>query len=227
MDLYYANREAIPGKDSKAVVGLSDLLNAMHRAIGTQAGSTIRNANGVYLKLMNLRALDPDYTSLGKVGMQSGGQLEKAIWAEYFDRVDDLAHDAAGVRQAVAQLQSAPPVPGAEPDIYEGEEGGVVIRLHKTYERDARLIRKKRSEAKASGALVCEVCGFDYEATYGALGSDYIEVHHTKPVHMMKPGSSTRLSDLALLCASCHRMAHRKRVPLTLDELRTALTSGM
>lgn len=225
LDLYFSNPETIPGKESKAVLELSALLNQMHKAIGTEAGSTIRNANGVYLKLMNLRALDPAYTSQGKVGMQSGGKLEKALWAEYQGRTAELATDAAGIRGAVGKLEIAPVVPGSEPDPYEGEEGGVVLRVHKTYERDPKLVAEKRKQARLAGAMSCEVCGFDFASAYGALGTDYIEVHHTKPVHAMLPGAKTKLADLALLCANCHRMAHRKRVPLTLDELRFAVVS--
>lgn len=59
------------------------------------------------------------------------------------------------------------------------------------------------------------MCTFDFAKVYGALGADFIEIHHTKPVAKMKPGSKTKLSDLALLCSNCHRMAHRKREPLS------------
>lgn len=37
------------------------------------------------------------------------------------------------------------------------------------------------------------------------------------------PGTKTRPSDLVLLCANCHRMAYRKRVPFTLAEIRAAI----
>ncbi|WP_232308033.1 HNH endonuclease [Sphingomonas hankookensis] len=82
--------------------------------------------------------------------------------------------------------------------------------MHKRYERDRKLVREKLKEAKAKGPLACEVCAFDFEATYGELGAGYIEVHHVKPVHTLKPGSKVRLTDLVLLCANCHRMAHRR-----------------
>jgi hypothetical protein len=36
-------------------------------------------------------------------------------------------------------------------------------------------------------------------------------------------GQKTRLADLALLCANCHRMIHARRPWLTLDELRGLL----
>lgn len=226
LDLYFENTQVIPGKESKAVNDLSAMLNAMHQAMGTRAGSTIRNANGVYLKLMNIRSVDPAYRAQGKVGMQSGGKIEKALWAEYVGRRERLAKDAAEIRKAITSLD-VKAIDTTDADAaYEGEEGGVIIRLHKRYERDSRLVAAKRKASKASGSLKCEACDFDFAMVYGALGSDYIEVHHTKPVHLMAPGSKTRLADLALLCANCHRMAHRKRVPLTIREVRDALANA-
>ena len=58
------------------------------------------------------------------------------------------------------------------------------MRLHKRYERDPKLVREKRKAAAAAGSMACEVCGFDFEKAYGELGVGYIDVHHTKPVHM-------------------------------------------
>jgi 5-methylcytosine-specific restriction protein A len=151
--------------------------------------------------------------------MQSGGALEKIVWAEYAGRLGELKADADAIREAVARIDedALARLPKTEP--YEGEEGGVVIRLHKRYERDPKLIAEKRKAALEAGVLACEVCGFDFKAVYGALGEGYIEVHHTKAVHTLGPGSRTSLTDLALLCANCHRMAHRKRLPLSLAEI--------
>lgn len=226
LDLYMTNPTSPPGKTSAEVAALSSLLNKMHRLSGTSATATLRNANGVYLKMMNLRALDPNFTAQGKVGMQSGGALEKVVWAEYEGQRDKLAADASATRKAVEGANEAKvaALPSAEP--YEGEEGGVIIRLHKRYERDPKLIAEKRKAATQSGAIACEVCGFDFHSAYGELGSGYIEVHHTKPVHTLKAGHKTKLEDLALLCANCHRMAHRKRVPLSLSEIAASLQAG-
>lgn len=226
LDLYFTNPVSPPSKTSAAVAELSRLLNKMHSLNGLRASSTLRNENGVYMKMMNLRALDPAFVAQGKVGMQSGGALEKIVWSDYEGRRDQLSSDAALIRLTVAgadedKLAKLPPV---EP--YEGEEGGVVIRLHKRYERDPKLIAEKRKAGMVTGKLACEVCGFDFAARYGALGADFIEVHHTKPVHMMKPGAKTKLADLALLCSNCHRMAHRKRVPLSLDQIKAALSAS-
>jgi 5-methylcytosine-specific restriction protein A len=155
--------------------------------------------------------------------MKAGGKLERVLWEEYIGQRAKLAADAKTIRDTVSAANEAKlaKLPVVEP--YEGEEGGVVVRLHKRYERDPRLVAEKRKAAKAAGDFVCEVCGFDFGKAYGSLGADFIEIHHTKPVHMMKPGAKTKLADLALLCSNCHRMAHRKRVPLSLDEIRAAL----
>lgn len=223
LDLYLTNPANPPGKGSSAVAELSTTLNKLHRLNGVSGAPTLRNENGVYLKMMNLRSLDPAYTAQGKVGMQSGGALEKVVWADYEGRRECLAADAALIRQAVIAVKESAlaKLPAAEP--YEGEEGGVVMRLHKRYERDHKLVAEKRKVAAAAGSLACEVCQFDFKAAYGALGEGYIEVHHTKPVHTLVAGSKTKLEELALLCANCHRMAHRNRLPLSLNALKEAI----
>jgi 5-methylcytosine-specific restriction protein A len=221
--LYSTNPASPPGKESAQVAELSALLNKMHRIAGTAQSPTLRNANGVYLKMMNLRALDPAFTSQGKVGMSSGGKLEQQVWADYAGQPDKLAAEAKVIREAVVSANEAEVAKLPEAGEYVGEEGGVIMRLHKRYERDGKLVRSKIAEAVAAGKLSCEVCEFDFEASYGALGAGYIEVHHLKPVNTLGKGGRTKLSDLALICANCHRMAHRKRNPLDLASIRAAL----
>ena len=66
----------------------------------------------------------------------------------------------------------------------------------------------------------CCVCGFNFEKSYGGLGTDYIEVHHLKPVadigeeYLIDP-----IRDLRPVCANCHRMLHKQRPPLSVEEL--------
>ena len=86
---------------------------------------------------------------------------------------------------------------------------------------------KKKQQASS---LACEVCGFDFHATYGELGRDYAECHHTKPISTMQPGDTTKLADLAIVCANCHRMLHRPNPndpseALTIDGLREILAT--
>lgn len=223
LDLYFTNPANPPGKASEAVATLSGILNKMHRIAGGTASVTFRNVHGVYMKMMNIRAIDPTFTAQGKVGMKAGGSLEKDVWAEYDGRRDVLAEDAKAIRDAVTLANEMVIAKLPTADDYEGEEGGILVRLHKRHERDPKLVAAKRKAAILAGSLACEVCAFDFQAAYGEIGVGYIEVHHKKPVHSLNPGSKTKMSDLALLCANCHRMVHRRRTILSIMELKLAL----
>ena len=59
------------------------------------------------------------------------------------------------------------------------------------------------------GKLECEVCRFDFEVKYGERGVAFIECHHIVKLTKLRPHSKTRLEDLVLVCANCHRMLHR------------------
>ena len=109
-----------------------------------------------------------------------------------------------------------------EESTYEEKEAAGAVEGTKksvytsTYERDPNVRRTFLKGKK----LKCEVCGFDFEKTYGKLGAGYIEVHHKKPV-----SEGVRMtdlnSDLAMLCSNCHRMIHRGRDHmLTIEELK-------
>ena len=72
LDLYLRNRRSPPGKNSPEVNELSELLNKMGQALGLSEMEKFRNPNGVYMKLMNFRSYDPEYTKDGKVGLTRG-----------------------------------------------------------------------------------------------------------------------------------------------------------
>lgn len=105
-------------------------------------------------------------------------------------------------------------------------EGRQLLRTHLVRERRPALVKlaKQRFKDQHDGRLFCQACGFDFSATYGPLGEDYIEAHHTVPVSQLVPGSQTRVEDLAMVCANCHRMLHRRRPWLTMPELAQILT---
>ena len=108
--------------------------------------------------------------------------------------------------------------------IEEASEGRLLTRVHVTRERNQGLIkRKKKSVLNKTGSLKCEVCSFDFKQVYGELGEGFAECHHVKPVSQLKPNEKTRIDDLAILCANCHRMIHRKRPWKTVEELKSIL----
>ncbi|WP_421989133.1 HNH endonuclease [Roseococcus sp.] len=41
---------------------------------------------------------------------------------------------------------------------------------------------------------------------YGERGRGFIECHHTRPLHTLRPGDKTKIADLVLVCSNCHWM---------------------
>lgn len=107
-----------------------------------------------------------------------------------------------------------------------GPEGKIKFQIHKQRERNNNLRRAKKDEAqRLCGKLECEVCQFVFTDGYGDHGSGFIECHHREALLTLDPkaGRIPTLADLALVCANCHRMLHRKDWP-SIPELRSRLS---
>ncbi len=106
----------------------------------------------------------------------------------------------------------------------EAMEGPQKVVTHKVRERDPKIIKlKKASVLRDTLKLACEVCKFDFKERYGKHGEGFAECHHIVPLSTPDRSPITSLSDLAIVCANCHRMLHRGRSWPTLDELRGLL----
>jgi predicted HNH restriction endonuclease len=97
-------------------------------------------------------------------------------------------------------------------------EGSGKQRFTNYYERNAKL----RAIALSYHGTSCLVCGFDFGTVYGEHGAGFIEVHHKVPVSSLKKRTKVDpRRDMAVLCANCHRMIHRKRERvLSVEELK-------
>lgn len=110
-------------------------------------------------------------------------------------------------------------------------EGAVSQVCVTHYERNP----EDRLKALKKYGYHCQVCGMDFEAVYGEIGRQFIEVHHLYPVcnmgehYVFDPLDEEK--GLVPLCSNCHSMIHRggtveirdgKRViiPMTLAALR-------
>ena len=99
-------------------------------------------------------------------------------------------------------------------------EGKERYSQHRSYERDPKLAKKaKTTRLESTGELQCDVCSFNFSVTYGELGQGYIEAHHTVPVANLCGKRKTKLSEIALVCSNCHRMLHRGKTLLSIEEL--------
>jgi 5-methylcytosine-specific restriction protein A len=225
LDLYLRYGGNPPRKGSSQIDELSETLNRLGRYLGIATEDRFRNVNGVYMKLMNFRRFDPLFTEAGKRGLSRGGQAEEEVWHTFAPAPERCHAVARTIRQALAYAENGETIADrAEDGIEEAEEGRVITALHRRYERNAALVQAKKRRALAMlGRLACEACGFDFRERYGDHGEGFIECHHAKPVHALKPGDKTKVGDLRLLCSNCHRMVHAKRPWLTIEELATIL----
>ena len=104
----------------------------------------------------------------------------------------------------------------------EGTLQQVSITRH---ERNAKL---RQACLKHYGA-VCQICGMDFEKTYGHIGAGFIEVHHIVPIsdqdgeHDVNP-----IIDMIPLCSNCHSVIHRgaNGSVLTPDQLRELIEAN-
>lgn len=99
-------------------------------------------------------------------------------------------------------------------------EGKERYRLHRSKERNMTLIKvAKEKYFEINQKLSCQVCDFSFEENYGKLGKGFIEAHHIFPISNLTSETPTKVEDIALVCSNCHRMLHRRRPWLAIDEL--------
>ncbi|MGJ0486141.1 MAG: HNH endonuclease [Methylomicrobium sp.] len=219
LDLYFRVPEARGSKTHTECIKLSEVLNALPIHHGQIHGSTFRNANGVGMKLSNFLKYDSTY---GGKGLTAGSHLEKEVWDTFSGDLVKLRNAAGAIVAGAKELSAAgdEAFETAEED-FEAEEGRILTTLHRRRERQPTLIKKKKEQVKQqTGRLRCEVCAFDFAVQYGIFGEGFAECHHGRPVSSMEPGEKTKLSDLHIVCANCHRMIHKNRPWLSIEQLR-------
>jgi 5-methylcytosine-specific restriction endonuclease McrA len=106
---------------------------------------------------------------------------------------------------------TSPPIVSDDSDDELSAFEGKVRRFFVKHRHRERLLRQRKILlAMTQGRLCCEVprCRFDFERVYGPLGVGYAEVHHCHPLSSLKGTTKTKLDDLRIVCANCHRMIH-------------------
>lgn len=193
---------------------LSDLLR---RASPEQAAADprFRNPNGVKRKSHDIATVRNGYQG----AVTKGGKTTLAVVAAFDNEPDRMAELAVAFHLAISDPTSVP-TPTDVDDPAAAEEGRVFERRHLARERNPRIRREKIAQSRRyTGSIACEACAFDFEATYGERGRDFVECHHRVPLSVAGP-RRTALEDLALLCSNCHRMVHHGQPWLTIDELK-------
>lgn len=218
-DLVMANRWHELDSGDKRVIELSHLLQRLPIHAAELRTATFRSPHSVRRKMADIATHHPDDVRKPT----NGGKLDLEVLGAFISRPTEMHALAQRLRsgERAGEFENLPPVdPDAFGDPDGVGEGRLLERVHRRRERDPALRRQKEKQALARhGRLRCEVCDFDFAEVYGPRGAGYFECHHVVPLHVSGE-TKTRLADLAVLCANCHRMIHRSREWLTPDELR-------
>ena len=217
LDLYFDLDGSVPGPSDARIQQLSSLLRAFpHHALAARKAS-FRNPDGVAFKLQNLRQV-----ATGK-GLGNVSRVDREIWNEFGASPQRTKGVAELIRVGVDLVQAE--MANGETD-EEFVEGRIVTDAHLRRERSPRLRKKLIQHRTRNGRLRCDICDTVATGVPAALKEAMFEGHHVLP---LAAGGErvTRLRDMALLCANCHRLLHRaiiqQRRWLTLGDAREIL----
>lgn len=228
LDVYFRVPDARRSKSHPEIAELSRTLRALPLPIERPDPTKFRNVNGAYLKLQNFKALDPEYTAGGRVGMRRGVTgREQVLWDRFVDSQDELRELAARIREGSAAAN----LPTQQEDDEEGVlEGRLIWRWHRQRERVPGKAAEKKAKMRSTlGQLHCEVCDLsEAQATarFRSLTGDIFECHHTKPLHTLTGTTTTRVADLAVVCPTCHRALHRVEPSLGVTDMKARVLSS-
>ena len=198
LDLYFDCGEKIPSAKDERVIELSEILRAFPYHSAAARKPSFRNPDGVAFKLQNLRQV-----ATGQ-GLGNVSRVDKEVWEEF-------GHNRPGVKKFAQLIRAGI---GVVDQVREEEasyevfaEGRIVTETHLRRERDPKLRRSLLDDRRKKGLLWCEVCEREPAAADPAIAEAFFEAHHVLP--LASGGErKTKLEDMALLCACCHRMIH-------------------
>ena len=186
------------------VIELSALLRRLPLHPVHERRPDFRNVNSVARKTADLATNRPGHPGRAT----NSGVPTKRVIAEFTAEPGLMHGIAASIRAAEARWEFAA-LTSPVPDEDEGAaEGRLLIRRHVAYERNRALgsaswhrsaMPGGRWPAKSAASTSSRLTASGAVATSSA----------TKSCRCMSAGSGrTKLSDLALLCANCHRVSH-------------------
>jgi 5-methylcytosine-specific restriction enzyme A len=218
LELYLECDGTIPGPNDERVVALSKLLRALPYHSELSRKKSFRNPAGVAFKLQNLRQVMTGH------GLGNVSKMDMHVVHEFGtnpQQTKGLAHLIRTGIEAHGEIDYK-----LDEDIvfYEGR---VITEVHKKRERHPSLRKKVLKNARQNVGIRCEVCGLE---SNNSFSETMFEVHHVIPL-AISDSFETKLKDLAILCANCHRLVHKgiaeKGKWLSIDEASALITEKL
>ncbi len=198
LDLYLRCGDHIPGPGDERVQDLSRFLRSFPYHAEAARQDSFRNPDGVAFKLQNLKSVRTGQ------GLKNTSRVDREVWDEFGDDAARVAGMAALIRRSVEALGDLPQSDDAE----EFPEGASATRAHVKRERAKGLRKAVIAERLKRGELACDICSSEAGTIAPALREAVFECHHIIPLNLIGE-SKTRVGDIALLCANCHRSLHK------------------
>lgn len=147
------------------------------------------------------------------------------VWFKGEKKVQFSEHEKGGL-YALVPDESLPSIGRGIPDPIDkpvyGFEGGKLKFVGTRYERNPKL----RAECLEEWGFDCQVCGMNFERSYGDIGKGFIHVHHLNPISCSGTVSTDPKSDLIPVCPNCHSMLHRGNPLFSIKELKEIMKTN-
>lgn len=204
LELYFKVGGNLSSQHEGLVADLSNYLRSAPFHEGKKKNDTYRNVEGVSFKVQNLRA-----AATGK-GLKNVSKIDREVWQELGDKpelVSALAKEIkANVQLIVASEQQSEAVDYIDREYLEGD---IKHKAHRHRERHPKLRKDLLNKRRLQANVACDICGYDGRGLPEEIIESAFEAHHVKPLQESDGQQSTKLSDMSLLCATCHRLLHR------------------
>lgn len=202
-DLLIMKEGRVPPKSDEDLVALSKYLRGLPYHPIEKRNPTFRNVDGVAFKLGNLRSV------ITGTGLKNVSAMDREVvrdLGEDSGRVKQLAEAIRGARSLLTREDFPQEVDLEVSDEEAFFEGRMIWRLHRKRERNSSVRRRLLIERSRRG-LSCEICELARPELAFWLQEAFFEAHHILPLHQSNL-RVTKLNDMALLCANCHRAIH-------------------
>ena len=216
--------------DSMSVVLAPLRVSVLHSDFQVQLGDRLDAIARDWSEIDRIRVYDPKLAeAIDAHGLQIRKGTNSNEIRKSADRMIKLKSKLFGLTNAgsATTLIDATAKPEVEAEEIVGREGRLLVRLHIHRERDRKFVRRVRKHYRslAGDRLVCHACGCVPNEVYGPSGESCMEAHHKVPIEQLQPDSVTVVADMAMLCASCHRVVHSEKPCLAVEKVNELVVS--
>lgn len=210
-----------PSPNNQKIINLSRTLNQLPIHPISERNEQFRNPVGVSMKIQNLLS-----EKTGK-GMTNNSKMDKEVWKEYGNKPKLVAQIANEIICNCSLFYESDHLEDEIPDEESFTEGKIITATHKRKERDHNLRKTIIAKRIKENKVYCDICGIKpyFDASIDSFS--IFECHHIFPLAQSGGVVTTKIEDIAFLCANCHKAIHNKIAKekrwITPDEMKKSI----